>query len=162
MEATENKQKKKRKLYTSEKVWYCIIGTLWIYGFLMAMLGICGYNVGDISANILYQAEKDWGTAFGMDGRFSFAIFGTIVMIVAMLCFFIAIYTYSYKATEQENTQRRLEERRKILEESDVVTDEAAAAEEANAEAPVEESAPVEAQSSPAGENGSADPESAE
>ncbi len=152
-EATQNKhEKKKRKLYTAEIVWYSILGTLWIYGLLMAILGICGYNIGDISSNILYQAEKAWGEAFGMSGRFSFAIFGTIVMVVAMLGFFIVIYYYASKESEQENTIRRIEERRRILEEADIVTEEASAAESENAAEEHSEPEPVEAESSPAEE----------
>ncbi len=156
MEATQNNkpEKKKRKLYISEIVWYCIIGTIWLFGFVLAILGVCAYNVGDISANKLYAAEKALGEFLGWESRASFAMIGTVIMVIAMICFFIAIYAYAYKASETENTQRRLEERRKILEESDVIaTPEAQAAQEEAAAAPAqEEAAPVEAESSPAEE----------
>lgn len=112
--------KKRRTIYRSEIVWYSILGALWLFGLIMAILGTCAYNVGRISANTLYGAEKAWARFFGMaDGSIlDFRIVGTVVMIVSMLCFFIAIYAYSSKVSEEKAAERRRQERLRILMES--------------------------------------------
>ena len=104
-------EKKRRTIYRSEIVWYSILGGLWLFGLILAILGVCAYNVGKISLNPLYGAERAWAAFFGMpEGSvLDFRIVGSIVMVVSMLCFFIAIYAYSSKVSEEKDHDRRLQ-----------------------------------------------------
>ena len=115
-------EKKRRTIYRSEIVWYSILGGLWLFGLILAILGVCAYNVGKISLNPLYGAERAWAAFFGMpEGSvLDFRIVGSIVMVVSMLCFFIAIYAYSSKVSEEKAVERRREERMKILMETTI------------------------------------------
>ncbi len=110
-------EKRIRKIQKSEIVWYSILGALWLFGLILAILGVCAYNVGKISHNPLYGAERAWAAFFGMpEGSIlDFRVVGTIVMVVSMLLFFIAIYVYATKASEREAEERRRQERLKIL-----------------------------------------------
>ncbi len=112
--------KKRRTIYRTEIVWYAILGALWLFGLVLAILGVCAYNVGRISTNPLYGAEKAWATFFGMaEGSIlDFRIAGSVVMIVSMLLFFVIIYLFSSKANEELAAERRRQERMRILMES--------------------------------------------
>lgn len=112
-----DEQKKVRKIQKSEIVWYSILGALWLFGLILAILGVCAYNVGKIGSNPLYGAERDWAAFFGMpEGSIlDFRVVGTIVMVVSMLLFFVAIYVYATKASEREAEERRRQERLRIL-----------------------------------------------
>ncbi len=112
--------KKRRAIYRNEIIWYAILGALWLFGLILAILGVCAYNVGRISNNPLYGAEKAWASFFGMaEGSIlDFRIVGSIVMIVSMLLFFVIIYLYSSKANEEMASERRRQERLRILMES--------------------------------------------
>lgn len=115
-------EQKQRKVQKSEIVWYSLLGALWLFGLIMAILGVCAYNVGRISTNPLYGAEKAWAAFFGMpEGAIlDFRVVGTVVMVVSMLCFFVAIYVYATKASEREAEERRRQERLRILMDSTV------------------------------------------
>ena len=110
--------KKTKKVYTSEIVWYAIFGTVWVAGLVLAILGVCAYNVGDrLSNNPLYQAEKSFAALFKRpEGTvWDFRIFGTILMVVAMIGLLIVIFYFSNKIARDEAEARRKEERRRIL-----------------------------------------------
>ena len=111
--------KKKRKIYTSEIVWYSIFGALWLTGFVFAILGMFAYNYGKLSTNSLYALQKAFAAFFKMEGVMDFRLWGSLVMVVGMIGILIAIYSYSAKAVEEENKRRRYEERMRILMESD-------------------------------------------
>lgn len=108
-------KKAKRIIYKSEIVWYSIFGAIWLLGLILGILGICAFNVGKLSNNPLYQAQKDLATFFGVEGLIDFRLVGTIIMLIAMVLFLIAIYVYSTKANEKLAAERRAEERRRIL-----------------------------------------------
>lgn len=107
----------KKKLYTSEIVLYIVYGVCWLTGFVFSILGTIAYNVGRITDNPLYQAEKGFAKAFGQaDGTvWDFRIFGAIVMVVFMIAFLITIYAYSSKKTREDAATKRKEERMRIL-----------------------------------------------
>ena len=107
----------KKKIYTNELVLYIVFGLIWITGFVFSVLGTIAYNVGRITDNPLYQAQKGFAKAFGRpDGTvWDFRIFGAIVMVAAMILFLIAIYAYSSKKTHEEAALKRKEERMRIL-----------------------------------------------
>ncbi len=136
----ENTAKPKRKLYTAEIVLYSVFGAIWLFGFVFAILGVCAYNVGKLSLNPLYQMQKDFATFFHMTGVMDFRLWGSLVMIVAMIAFLIAIFAFTNKSNQEEAARRRKEERMKILMDLDISTKqatEALKAEEAKAaEAP--------------------------
>lgn len=134
----KNTVKKPRKLYVSEIVWYSILGAIWLLGFVFAILGVCAYNVGKLSNNQLYQLEKSFATFFGQEGKvFDFRLWGTLVMVVAMIGFLIAIYAYSNKAQAEIDAARRKKERMAILDEFDA-THAASTTAAAQAAAPAE------------------------
>ena len=112
-------EKKKRKIYKGEIVWFSIFGALWLTGFVFAILGICAYNVGKLSTNPLYALQKSFASFFKMEGVMDFRLWGSLVMIVAMIGILIIVYTYSAKAVQEEAKRRRYEERMRILMESD-------------------------------------------
>lgn len=107
----------KNKIYKSELVLYIIFGLVWITGFVFSVLGTVAYNVGRITDNPLYQAQKGFAAAFGRpEGTvWDFRVFGAIVMVVSMICFLIAIYAYSSKKTHEDAAKKRKEERMRIL-----------------------------------------------
>ena len=109
--------KKEKKVYTSELVLYIVFGLMWVTGFVFSVLGTIAYNVGRITDNPLYQAQKGFAHAFGRpDGTvWDFRIFGAIVMVVSMILFLIAIYAYSSKKSHEEAARKRKEERMRIL-----------------------------------------------
>lgn len=113
----EETMKPKRKLYRSELIWYICLGVVWVTGFVLAILGTCAYNVGRLSANPLYQAEKGFAAAFGQpEGTvWDFRIAGSIFMVVAMVLFLVVIFYFSDKITRDEAAEKRKEERRRIL-----------------------------------------------
>lgn len=115
--------KKKRKFYTSEIVLYSIFGAILLFGFVFAILGVCAYNVGKLSVNPLYNLEKQFATAFHMNGVMDFRLWGTLVMVVAMIAFLIAIYAYSLRASREEAAERRRKERMAILMDFDASKD---------------------------------------
>lgn len=115
-------QVKKRKLYKSEKILYAVFGAIWIFGFVFAILGVLAYNVGKLSQNPFYQLQKSFATFFKMDGVMDFRLWGTLVMIVAMIAFLIAIYAYTNKSNTEEAAARRKAERMKILMDLDIST----------------------------------------
>ncbi len=112
--------KKTRKVFTSEIVWYSVFAAIWVTGLVLAILGVCAYNVGRLSDNPLYQAQKGLAAFFGGTGIADFRIVGTCFMLVAMIGFLITIYHYSNKVSQQAAEKRRYEERMRILMESDV------------------------------------------
>lgn len=132
----ENLENKKRKLYTSEIVLYCVFGAIWLFGFVFAIFGILAYNVGKLSINPFYKMQKSFATFFGMTGAMDFRLWGSLVMIIAMIAFLIAIFAYSSKATNEEAKKRRKAERMKILMDLDIQTKKAT--EEVQKEAQVE------------------------
>ena len=116
----EQKAKKaQRKLFTGEIVWYSILGAFWITGLVFAVLGVCAYNVGKLSTNPLSELQKKFATFFKMDGVMDFRLWGTLVMIIAMIGLLIVIFYYTNKTVQEENKRRRYEERMRILMESD-------------------------------------------
>lgn len=127
--------KKKRKLYTSEIVLYSIFGAIWLFGFVFAILGVCAYNVGKLSLNPLYALEKQFASAFGQTGAMDFRLWGTLVMVVAMIAFLIAIFAYSNKATNEEAAERRRQERLAILRDADLSSEAATKKEETSSAA---------------------------
>ena len=54
-----------------------------------------------------------------MDGVMDFRLWGTLVMIIAMIGLLIVIFYYTNKTVQEENKRRRYEERMRILMESD-------------------------------------------
>ncbi len=108
-------KKQKHVIYKSEIVWYSIFGAIWLLGLILGILGICAFNIGKLSTNPLYQAQKDLATFFGVDGIVDFRLVGTIIMLVAMVFLLIVIYVYSTKVNEKIAAERRAEERRRIL-----------------------------------------------
>ena len=122
----ENTAKPKRKLYTAEIVLYSVFGAIWVLGFVFAILGVCAYNVGKLSLNPLYQMQKDFATFFHMEaGVIDFRLWGSLVMIVAMIAFLIAIFAFTNKSNQEEAARRRKEERMKILMDLDLSTKQA-------------------------------------
>lgn len=115
----DTKKQNKRKLFTGEIVWYSILGAIWLFGLVFAILGICAYNVGKLSTNPLYALQKQFATFFKMSGVMDFRLWGTLVMIVAMIGLLIVIFYYTNKTVQEENRRRRYEERMRILMESD-------------------------------------------
>ena len=141
----ENK-KPKRKLYTSEIVVYSIFAAIWLFGFVFAIFGILAYNVGKLSLNPFYTMQKNFAAFFGMSGAMDFRLWGTLVMVVAMIAFLIAIFAYTAKSNNEEAARRRKEERMKILMDMDLTTqaatkamDEAIAKQQAEAEENLQE-----------------------
>ncbi len=120
MEVKETKPK--RKLYRSEIVLYSIFGAIWAFGFIFAIFGILAYNVGKLSVNPFYAMQKGFAAFFGMQGVMDFRLWGSLVMIVAMIAFLIAIFAYTAKSNNEEAARRRKEERRKILMDMDLQT----------------------------------------
>lgn len=115
-------KKSKRKLYTSEIVLYSIFSAIWLFGLIFAIFGILAYNVGKLSLNPFYAMQKSFATFFHMSGVMDFRLWGTIVMIVAMIAFLIAIFAYTAKASNEEAAARRKAERMKILMDMDLET----------------------------------------
>lgn len=113
----ENKEK--RIIYKSEIFWYVVFGLIWVAGLVLAILGVCAFNVGKITLNPLYQAQADFAAFFGGTGIVDFRILGSIMMVVSMLFLFIIFYVYSAKVSEKIAERRRFEERMKILNDSD-------------------------------------------
>ncbi len=132
MEQTTTTENKKRKLYTSEIVLYSIFGAIWLFGFVFAIFGVIAYNYGKLSLNPFYTMQKNFATFFGMTGAMDFRLWGSLVMIIAMIAFLIAIFAYSSRATSEEAAKRRKEERMKILMDLDIQTKKAT--EEVNAQ----------------------------
>jgi uncharacterized membrane protein len=112
-----NEQKKGRKPYRSEVVWYSVFGVLLVFGLVVSILGMCAYNIGRLSDNPLYLFEKSVAHAFGgKEGSVAdFRLIGTCFMLVAMVGFLISIYHYVSRATKEEAEKRRKEERMRIL-----------------------------------------------
>jgi predicted membrane protein len=137
MEQTVENTNKKRKLYTSEIVLYCVFGAIWLFGFVFAIFGVLAYNVGKLSLNPFYTMQKNFATFFGMSGAMDFRLWGSLVMIVAMIAFLISIFAYSSRATSEAAAKRRKEERMKILMDLDIQTKKAT--EEVNKQASIEE-----------------------
>lgn len=108
-------EKAKRIIYKGEIVWYSIFGAIWLFGFVLGILGICAYNVGKLSTNPLYKAQQNLASFFNVEGIIDFRIVGTIIMLIAMVLFLIVIYVYSTKANERMAAERRAQERRRIL-----------------------------------------------
>ncbi len=111
--------KKARKLFTGEIVWYSILGTIWVTGLVFAILGVCAYNIGKLNTNPLYALQKSFATFFKMSGVMDFRLWGTLAMIIAMIGLLIVIFYYTNKTIQEENKRRRYEERMRILMESD-------------------------------------------
>lgn len=119
-ETTISQEKKtKRKPFTSEIVLYSIFGAIWIVGFVFAILGVCAYNVGKLSENDLYALQKSFASFFHMNGVMDFRLWGSLLMVVSMIAFLIAIAAYSNKAEQEEAKERRRAERMRILMEAD-------------------------------------------
>lgn len=106
-----------RKIYLGEIIWYSFFGITWLTGLVLAILGVCAYNVGRISDNPLYKAEKGFAAAFGQaEGTvWDFRVAGTIFMVVAMIGFLIVIFYYTDKMTKDAAERKRKEERQRIL-----------------------------------------------
>lgn len=108
--------KKIKNLYLSEFIILIVLSVIFITGLVFAILGMIAFNVGKLSDNPLYQLQKSFATFFGHNGAvFDFRIFGTIIMVVAMLGFLISIYLYSLKEAKEIANKRRIEERNRIL-----------------------------------------------
>ncbi|MCH3966742.1 MAG: hypothetical protein LKE52_03890 [Bacilli bacterium] len=133
-----DKKKSRTKLYKSEIVWYSVFGVIFVFGFVVAILGVCAYNVGRLSDNALYQFEKSVATFFKQTGVCDFRLWGTLFMIVALIGFLISIYHYSNKASDEEAAKRRHAERLRILmdEETIDVSKKEEPAKEKNGEVP--------------------------
>lgn len=115
----EKQSKKTRKVFGGEIAWYAIFGSLWITGFVFAILGVCAYNVGKLSTNSLYDLQRRFAAFFHMDGVMDFRVVGTIAMVIAMIGILIVVFSYTSKASELEAKKRRQAERMKILMEAD-------------------------------------------
>ena len=90
--------------------------------------------------------QKDFATFFHINGVMDFRLWGSLVMIVAMIAFLIAIFAFTNKSNQEEAARRRKEERMKILMDLDLSTKqatEALKAEEAKT-APAEETTKAE------------------
>ncbi|MCI1734361.1 MAG: hypothetical protein LKM30_01290 [Bacilli bacterium] len=113
----EKKTKPVRKHYVSEIIWYVSLAACWITGFVFCVLGMIAYNVGRITDNPLYQAEKGFAKAFGQkDGTvWDFRIFGTLVMAVVMILALIVIFYFTDKETKAIAAEKRKQERMRIL-----------------------------------------------
>ena len=119
----KKEQKTKRKLYRAEIVLYSIFGAIWGLGFIFAIFGVLAYNVGKLSVNPFYQMQKGFAAFFGNEGSvLDFRLWGSLVMIVAMIAFLIAIYAFTAKSNTEEAARRRKEERMKILMDMDIQT----------------------------------------
>lgn len=115
----ENNQEKGRSLYPSEIVLYSIFGSIWLVGLVFAILGMFAYNYGKLSENNLYALEKSFAKFFHMQGAMDFRLWGTIVMVVMMICFLITVYAYADRAEKKKAAERRKAERMRILMEAD-------------------------------------------
>jgi uncharacterized membrane protein len=115
----------KRKLYTSEIVLYSIFAAIWLFGFVFAIFGVLAYNVGKLSLNPFYTMQKNFATFFGMSGAMDFRLWGSLVMIISMIAFLIAIFAYTSRAANEAAAKRRKEERMKILMDLDAQTQKA-------------------------------------
>ncbi|GEM_PF-1556960 len=104
-----------RPIFISEIVWYSIFAVIWVTGLVLAILGVCAYNVGTLANNPLYDAQKGLAAAFGGKGVADFRIVGSCFMIVAMIGFLIAIYIYTNKISEKKAQEKRYQERMRIL-----------------------------------------------
>lgn len=104
-----------RPIFISEIVWYSIFGVIWVTGLVLAILGVCAYNVGTLANNPLYAAQKGLAAAFGGSGVADFRIVGSCFMVVAMIGFLISIYIYTNKIAEKKAADKRYQERMRIL-----------------------------------------------
>lgn len=107
-------KKSKRKIFKGEIVWYSILGVIWVFGFVLSILGVCAFNIGKLSTNSIYQFQKTIG-AFINIPSLDFRLVGSLFMIVTMIGFLIVVYYYSTKANQLEAKERRKQERMRIL-----------------------------------------------
>lgn len=112
---------KEKKSKVTEIVLLAVFGSLWLLGFILAVLGMVAFNApGRLSDNALYQAQKGLAKFLGMKGLVDFRILGSVVLIVAMIFIIWTLYHYANKYDAIKAKKARREERMKALLSDDV------------------------------------------
>lgn len=108
----KNSEEKRQKDRTKEIVAYSVTGFFWLGGLAMCVLGMFAYNSPvEAKYNSIYQAEKNWATAWGMSHPIDFRIVGTLVCLLAM-CFFLGFVNHFANRYEKDAVRRSTQEKR--------------------------------------------------
>lgn len=110
----------KFKLSVKEIVWFSIFGVIFLTGIIIGILGICAVNIGSISSNPIFQAERDFSIFLRRSTILDFRIFGAGLMIVAMVGFIISTVIFMNKFIKEKASKKKYNERLQILMSSDL------------------------------------------
>lgn len=113
-----NKEKKSKR---TEIVLLSIFGAVWLFGFILAILGIYAFNgPGKISNNPIYSAQRNLAQFLGMKGLVDFRIWGSIILVLAMIVLIAVFYHYANKYdTIKAKKERRAERMKSFIEEDE-------------------------------------------
>lgn len=110
----------KFKFSVKEIVWYSIFGVIFLTGAILGILGICAVNIGSISSNPIFQAERDFSIFLRRSTILDFRIFGAGLMVVAMVGFIISTIIFMNKFIKEKASKKKYNERLQILMSSDL------------------------------------------
>lgn len=117
-----NKHKKSK---VTEIVLLSVFGTVWVFGFILAILGVVAFNLPSLTINNpLYSAQKNLGKFLNINGIVDFRLLGSAILLVAMVFLIITIYHYANKYDQIKAKKARKEERLKsILKDAESTSD---------------------------------------
>lgn len=108
-----NKQKKSK---VTEITLLSIFGTIWLFGFILAILGVIAYNLPSLTQNNpLYSAQKNLAAFLKINGVVDFRLLGSVVLLAAMVCILVVIFHYANKYDQIKAKKARKAERLKNL-----------------------------------------------
>ncbi len=94
---------KRKKDKVHEIVAYSIVGTFWLGGLAICILGVYAFNgPGKLSYNPIFQAQKNFTSWLGISKMVDFRILGGIICLIAMAFFLAFIYHYANKYEKDE------------------------------------------------------------
>lgn len=105
---------KEKKSKRTEIVLLSIFGAIWLFGFVLAILGVYAFNgPGKISNNPIYSAQRNLAQFLGMKGLVDFRIWGSIILVLAMIVLIGILYHYANKYDSIKAKKERTAERMK-------------------------------------------------
>lgn len=112
MDTKKKAEERRRKDRQKEIIAYSIVGLFWLGGLSMCILGVVAYNSPvSMDDNPIYQAEKNWATAWNLSRPVDFRIVGTLVCLIAM-CFFLGFVNHFANRYEKDVVRRSRQEQR--------------------------------------------------
>jgi Ni,Fe-hydrogenase I cytochrome b subunit len=107
---------KKKKDRIHEIVSYSIVGTFWLGGLAICILGVYAFNgPGKVANNDIFQAQKNFTKWLGWSRMVDFRVLGALICLLSMAVFLAFVNKYANRYEKDEIRKAAQIERLKEL-----------------------------------------------